>query len=322
MSTGQVILATLVILLGAGGSYLLLPHRHGATRSRNVHAAGAVLASLALLGFLTFFSPPSPFLAGLFFYLFSIGAIAGGLLTVTSRNPIYSALWFASVVLSTAGLFLLAGAQFLAAGTVIVYAGAIIVTFLFVIMLAQMEGKALYDRAARAPASATFTCFLLFWCLLYTLGPLHPQQDPAAAAGNGQQRAENSLVRGKNIIEFYQLNEQHPDAAKAIAHAQRQTSALRDASGAENEKPDVAGLGESLYSDHLVTVELAGALLFVALVAAVAITGPKRPIRPGEGPQQDAGEGGRRDPENLMSHGAAATLIRRFFRSRSFRDKP
>src|SRR5271157_535291 len=280
MSTGQVILATLVILLGAGGSYLLLPHRHGATRSRNVHAAGAVLASLALLGFLTFFSPPSPFLAGLFFYLFSIGASAGGLLTVTSRNPIYSALWFASVVLSTAGLFLLAGAQFLAAGTVIVYAGAIIVTFLFVIMLAQMEGKALYDRAARAPASATFTCFLLFWCLLYTLGPLHPQQDPAAAQGNGQQQAENSLVRGKNIIEFYQLNEQHPDAAKAIAHAQRQTSAMRDASGAE--KPDVAGLGESLYSDHLVTVELAGTLLFVALIAAVAITGPKRPIRPGD----------------------------------------
>lgn len=285
MSTGQVILATLVILLGAGGSYLLLPHRHGATRSRNVHASGAVLASLGLLGFLTFFSPPSPFLAGLFFYLFSIGAIAGGLLTVTSRNPIYSALWFASVVLSTAGLFLLAGAQFLAAGTVIVYAGAIIVTFLFVIMLAQMEGKALYDRAARAPASATFTCFLLFWCLLYILGPLHPQQAPATSGGNAQQNAENSLVRGANITEFHRLNEQHPSdqailAATALAHAQRQTSAMRDASGAE--KPDVAGLGESLYSDHLVTVELAGTLLFVALIAAVAITGPKRPIRPGE----------------------------------------
>ena len=293
MSTGQVILATLVILLGAGGSYLLLPHRHGATRSRNVHACGAVLASLALLGFLTtFFSPPSPFLAGLFFYLFSIGAIVGGLLTVTSRNPIYSALWFASVVLSTAGLFLLAGAQFLAAGTVIVYAGAIIVTFLFVIMLAQMEGKALYDRAARAPGSATFTCFLLFWSLLYILGPLHAQQAVATSEGNGQQRAENSLVRGRNFIEFYQLNEQHP-AAIALAHAQRQTSAMRDAGGAE--KPDVAGLGESLYSDHLVTVELAGTLLFVALVAAVAITGPKRPIRPGAGPQQDAGEGGRRE---------------------------
>ena len=67
---------------------------------------------------------------------------------------------------------------------------------------------------------------------------------------------------------------------------------MRDASGTD--KPDVAGLGESLYSDHLVTVGLAGALLFVALIGAVAITGPKRPIRPGEPAQ-------RRRPENPMT---------------------
>jgi NADH-quinone oxidoreductase subunit J len=279
MPTDQVILGALVILLGAGGSYLLLPHRHGATRSRNAHAAGAVLASLGLLIFLTFFSPPIPYLAGLFFYLFTIGAIVGGLLTVTSRNPIYSALWFASVVLCTAGLFLLAGAQFLAAGTLIVYAGAIIVTFLFVIMLAQMEGKALYDRAARAPASATFTCFLLFWCLLYILGPLHSQRASGNSGAIAQQDTEKALVRGMNLTKYYQLTDKHA-AAITLAHAQRQTSALRNVGG--EEKPGVAGIGESIYSDHLVTVELAGALLFVALIAAVAITGPKRPIRPGQ----------------------------------------
>ena len=32
-----------------------------------------------------------------------------------------------------------------------------------------------------------------------------------------------------------------------------------------------AGLGESLYTDYLLTVELAGALLFVALIGALAI---------------------------------------------------
>ena len=47
------------------------------------------------------------------------------------------------------------------------------------------------------------------------------------------------------------------------------------------EKPNVAGLGETLYTDHLMTVELAGALLFVALIGAVAIATPKPPIRPG-----------------------------------------
>src|SRR4051812_49458355 len=109
MTTVEVILATLIVLLGAGGTYLLLPHAHGSTRPGKAYAAGAILASLALLGFITFWTPPGPFLSGLFFYLFSIAAVAGALLTVTSRNPIYSALWFASVVLSTAGLFLLAG---------------------------------------------------------------------------------------------------------------------------------------------------------------------------------------------------------------------
>ena len=288
MSTGQVIVATMVVLLGAGGSYLLLPHRHGSTKTRTAHAAGAVLASLGLLGFLTFWSPPGPSLSGLFFYVFSIAAVAGGLMTVTSRNPIYSALWFASVVLATAGLFVLAGAQFLAAGTVIVYAGAIIVTFLFVIMLAQMEGKAEYDRSARAPGTATFTCFLLFWCLLYTLGPLGADHAPETGRGLAQKISRPDLVGLDELASFHRLPEAHP-ARYVLSHAARPTSAIRDASGVE--KPNVAGLGESLYSDHLLTVELAGTLLFVALIAAVAITNPRRPHRleePGGGPPASA----------------------------------
>ena len=281
MSNGQVIYATLVVLLGAGGSYLLLPHRHGATKTRTAHAAGAFLAGLGLLGFLTFWHAPGPFLTGLFFYVFSIAAVASGVMTVTSRNPIYSALWFASVVLATAGLFVLAGGQFLAAGTVIVYAGAIIVTFLFVIMLAQMEGKAVYDRSARAPGAATFTCFLLFWCLLYTLGPLGAAQGPGTGRGLAQQITRPDLVSLGHLASYYRLTETHP-ARYVLSHAVRQTSATRDAGGLE--KPNVAGLGEALYSDHLLTVELAGTLLFVALIAAVAITNPRRPHHPSRGP--------------------------------------
>ena len=63
--------------------------------------------------------------------------------TVTFRNPVYCAIWFGLSLLGTAGLFLFHGAQFLAVATVVVYAGAILVTFLFVLMLAQPEGKRL-----------------------------------------------------------------------------------------------------------------------------------------------------------------------------------
>lgn len=169
IETGQLVLAIAVVVLGATGTYLLLPHRHGHAKPRTVHILGAILAGLALLLFAGFWRRPSDLLTALFFYAFSFAAIAGGVLTVTSRNPIYSALWFASVVLSTSGLFLLSGAQFLAAGTIIVYAGAIIVTFLFVIMLAMHSGLSDADDRSREPLLTTITGFVLLATLLFVL---------------------------------------------------------------------------------------------------------------------------------------------------------
>jgi NADH-quinone oxidoreductase subunit J len=267
-------LAFVVVVLGAIGTYLLLPHRFGTAKPRRVQAVGGGLTALAVLLFALFWKPPGPLLSGLFFYVFSFTALAGALLTITARNPIYSALWFAAVVLSTSGLFLLAGAQFLAVGTVIVYAGAIIVTFLFVIMLAQMEGRALYDRSARSPFRATLTCFLLFWALLYSLFTVRPAPSNGSTASN--RGTEHRLVRTSDLALA------NPSVRAVLERASRSTSHLRDDQGLM--KPHVAGLGETLFTDNLVAVELAGGLLFVALIGALSIAPPKRPIRPGERP--------------------------------------
>ena len=239
------------------------------------YALGVTMAVAALLAILATMTPPGPFLPTVFFYIFSATALIGALLTVTSRNPIYSALWFASVVLSTTGLFLLASAPFLAAGTIIVYAGAIIVTFLFVIMLAQMEGKALYDRAARSPGAATVTCFLLLWCLIYSLSSL--TGDPSARV---QGRAP--LTRTREIREAYSLSTLS-ESLVVLDRGYRSTSWLYEPRLYDSklrEKQNVAGLGEALYTDHLVTVGLTGVLLFVALVGAVAVAHPKPIERP------------------------------------------
>ncbi len=276
MTNRDAILAALVVVLGAAGTFFMLPHRHGTARPRRVHGAGAVAASVALLVFFSFWSPPGRLLPAVFFYIFSVAALIGAVLTITSRNPIYSALWFASVVLATAGLFLLAGAPFLAAGTIIVYAGAIIVTFLFVIMLAQSEGKAPYDRAARSPGAATFTCFLLLWSLLYALSTVKSQPADPHANAQAALSAEQALYRGRDIAEAHGLRN-GSSYADILNHALPPSSLIRDSTSAD--KPHVAGLGESLYTVHLITVGLAGILLFVALVGAVAITNPRRPER-------------------------------------------
>ena len=75
---------------------------------------------------------------------------------------------------------------------------------------------------------------------------------------------------------------QQESITEVEARALRKTVKLDDLHG--QPKPHVAALGETLYTDHLITVELAGALLFVALVGALAIAAPKPPVRPGARP--------------------------------------
>lgn len=73
------------------------------------------------------------------FYLFALAAIAGGLFTVISRNPVHSVLWLILAFLSSAGLFVLLGAEFVAMLLIIVYVGAVAVLFLFVVMMLDVD---------------------------------------------------------------------------------------------------------------------------------------------------------------------------------------
>lgn len=73
------------------------------------------------------------------FYLFAICAVLGGLFTVISRNPVHSVLWLILAFLSSAGLFVLMGAEFVAMLLIIVYVGAVAVLFLFVVMMLDVD---------------------------------------------------------------------------------------------------------------------------------------------------------------------------------------
>ena len=76
------------------------------------------------------------------FYLFGLLAVGGGLLTITRRSPVHSAIWLITSLLGVAGLYLLQRAEFLAGVQVILYIGGIMVLFLFVIMLVNLEQAA------------------------------------------------------------------------------------------------------------------------------------------------------------------------------------
>ena len=78
-------------------------------------------------------------IAALAFYLFAFCVIAGGLLTVISKNPVHSVLWLILAFISSAGLFVLLGAEFVAMLLIIVYVGAVAVLFLFVVMMLDVD---------------------------------------------------------------------------------------------------------------------------------------------------------------------------------------
>ena len=71
-----------------------------------------------------------------FYSLVVIGAAIG---VITSRNPVYSAMFLVLAFFSSAMLWLLLEAEFLAMTLVLVYVGAVMVLFLFVVMMLDID---------------------------------------------------------------------------------------------------------------------------------------------------------------------------------------
>jgi NADH-quinone oxidoreductase subunit J len=81
----------------------------------------------------------TPVATPFFFYLLATLAVVSGILVITRRNPVHSALALITTLLALAGLYLMLYAPFVAGVQIILYAGGIMVLFLFVIMLVAIE---------------------------------------------------------------------------------------------------------------------------------------------------------------------------------------
>ena len=73
------------------------------------------------------------------FYVFAFFTVVSGVLVISARNPVHSVLFLILAFFSSAGLFVLMGAEFLAMILVVVYVGAVAVLFLFVVMMLDIN---------------------------------------------------------------------------------------------------------------------------------------------------------------------------------------
>lgn len=234
----------LPLILGAAAVWWLMPSSSG-SKPRIVAAFLGIAAFAIIAGRLT--PALDATVARTMTAIFGLSAITAAVLMVTNRNPVYAALWFAIVTLGVCGLFLMQSAPFLAAATIIVYAGAIIVTFLFVIALAQQAGATLYDQRARQPFMASIAAFVLLGGMLFALSkslPITPGRQPE--------------LRYPSVASA----EGEMPTAKTVAQRPEQLGTLR-------------GLGQLMFTNYLYSVEIAGTLLLIATIGAIAIA-PRR----------------------------------------------
>jgi NADH-quinone oxidoreductase subunit J len=97
-----------------------------------------------------------------FFYTLAGLAVVSGLLVITRRNAVHSALALIVTLLAVTGLYLMLYAPFVAAVQIFVYAGGIMLLFLFVIMLVNIERSSKDRQFNRMwPVGLAAACALL-----------------------------------------------------------------------------------------------------------------------------------------------------------------
>ena len=105
------------------------------------------------------------------FYVFAAILIFAALRVVTTRNPVFAALWLVLCFFTAAAVWLLLQAEFLAITLVLVYVGAVTVLFLFVVMMLDINFDSLRTSfRSYIPVGATVGLLVLLEMALVVIG--------------------------------------------------------------------------------------------------------------------------------------------------------
>ncbi|MEZ5956068.1 MAG: NADH-quinone oxidoreductase subunit J [Hyphomonadaceae bacterium] len=189
-------------------------------------------------------------LASIAFYVLSVIAVISAFAVISARNPVHSVLFLILTFFTSAGLFVLLGAEFLAMLLVVVYVGAVAVLFLFVVMMLDVDFAELKKGfLSYMPLGALIALALMGELALVASASMSAQGAPIAIA---------------------------PTQAGDITNAE--------------------AIGHVLYTEYLLVFQMAGLVLFVAMIGAIVLT---LRHRPGVKKQDIAAQVGRKRSEGV-----------------------
>jgi NADH-quinone oxidoreductase subunit J len=164
------------------------------------------------------------------FYAFSAVLVGAALAVITSRNPVYSALFLVLSFFTAAALWILLEVEFLGIVLVVVYVGAVLVLFLFVIMMLDLNVDPMREGFIRYLPVGIGVAIVMAGELLLVL-----------------------WARDRLGPDRFPIPEPRP----------------ADYSNTE-------AVGTWMYTQFLLPFEVAGIILLVAIVAAIALTQRRR----------------------------------------------
>jgi NADH-quinone oxidoreductase subunit J len=170
-------------------------------------------------------------LAAIAWWVLALTAVVSAIAVVSARNPVHSVLFLILTFFTSAGLFVLLGAEFLAMLLVVVYVGAVAVLFLFVVMMLDVDFVELKQGfLSYMPVGLLVALALVAELALVASAAVSARGAPIALA---------------------------PEGPTAITNAE--------------------AIGRVLYTDYILVFQLAGLVLFVAMIGAIVLTLRHRP---------------------------------------------
>lgn len=169
------------------------------------------------------------------FWIFALSAVASGLMVISSKNPVHSVLFLILAFISSAGLFILMGAEYLAMVLIVVYVGAVAVLFLFVVMMLDVDFVEMkQDFLQYLPIGVAIAGLVVVELILAFAAWRMPSNEEFVAA--------------------------HPVATQGSALA------------APGAPANIEALGLILYTDYVHYFQIAGMVLLVAMIGAIVLT--------------------------------------------------
>lgn len=175
------------------------------------------------------------------FYVLAFSTLIMGVLVVSARLAVHSALFLIGTLVNIALLFILLRAEFVAGVQILVYVGGVMVLFLFVILLVQTraeeEGKVKLYTGQMWPA--VILTLLLAVSFFFAMNSAQPAFRPTTTEQKPQTQDEPT------------------ETTKVGAGTTIST--------------DTQEVGEALYKQAALPFEIASVLLLVAMVGAVLL---------------------------------------------------